>query len=132
MGNKALGDESPKDLKVLLIEQEIYGFFKSKKNTSFENRLKKELLDLIVKEGIQKDNLRIIQKEKILDMKTGNFIINIDVYDGQNKVYSVVAHGKASIINRNGKPYIKSQKITVDLFAMVPTKSPQDSSDLKP
>ncbi len=132
MENKDLELEKPIDLKVITIEQEIYGFFKSKKNTSFENRLKKELYDLIVSEGINKDNLRMVQKEKILDMKTGNFIINMDVYEGEKKVYSVAAHGKANIINRNGKPYIKSRKITIDLFTLGPTKSPQDSSGLKP
>ncbi len=116
--NKDLRTEKVKDLKVISIEQEIYGFFKSKKSTSFENRLKKELLNLIGNDDIKKDSIRLVQKEKTLDMKTGNFIINMDAYYGEKKVYVISAHGKASIINRNGKPYIKSQKITVDIFVV--------------
>jgi predicted nuclease of restriction endonuclease-like (RecB) superfamily len=117
MSNSLSKDENkPKDLKVITIDKEIYGFFKSRKNTSFENRLKKELLDFISKEIPQKENFRIIQREKILDIKTGNFIINMDIYEGEKKVYTVTAHGKANIINRNGKPYIKSQNIVLDFF----------------
>jgi len=117
MSNKLSNDEDkPKDLKVIAIDKEIYGFFKSKKNTSFESRLKKELLDFILKETSHKENLRIVQREKILDIKTGNFIINMDIYEEEKKIYAVAAHGKASIINRNGKPYIKSQNIVLDFF----------------
>ncbi|MGC8599671.1 MAG: hypothetical protein ACP5LX_01245 [Nitrososphaeria archaeon] len=117
MSNKISNDEDkPKDLKVITIDKEVYGFFKSKKNTSFENRLKKELLDFITKEIPHKENFRIVQREKILDIKTGNFIINMDIYEGEKKAYAVAAHGKASIINRNGKPYIKSQNVVLDFF----------------
>jgi hypothetical protein len=40
----------------------------------------------------------------------------MDIYEGEKKIYAVAAHGKASIINRNGKPYIKSQNIVLDFF----------------
>ena len=110
-----MAQEQPKDVRTFVLKHEIYGFFKSKKSTSFENRLKSAILQELSVELSGKD-YKVLQGNKVLDPKTGNFIINYDIVVQGKKAMTASAHGKAAIVNRNGKPYIKSQKVYVSLF----------------
>ena len=106
----------PKEVKVLTIDQEVSGFFKSRKSTSFENRLKKIVADKLKEINVSLDGLKVNQKNKVLDQKTGNFIVTYEAYDNGKLVYALAVHGKGTIISRNGKAYLKAQKYVLDVF----------------